>query len=48
VEALLLAEEDRPVVIQADRLVTTDLLVRVMDEAKLGGAKSLSISTNPE
>ncbi|HJR69758.1 MAG TPA: biopolymer transporter ExbD, partial [Gammaproteobacteria bacterium] len=44
VQALLLSEE-RPVVIQADRLVTTDLLVRVMDEAKLGGAKSLSIST---
>ena len=47
VEALLLSE-DRPVVIQADRLVTTDLLVRVMDEAKLGGAKSLSISTTVE
>jgi len=47
VQALLLSEE-RPVVIQADRLVTTDLLVRVMDEAKLGGAKSLSISTNLE
>lgn len=47
VPALLLSEE-RPVVIQADRLVTTDLLVRVMDEAKLGGAKSLSISTTVE
>lgn len=47
VAALLLSEE-RPVVIQADRLVTTDLLVRVMDEAKLGGATSLSISTNVE
>jgi biopolymer transport protein ExbD len=47
VAALLLSEE-RPVVIQADRLVTTDLLVRVMDEAKLGGAKSLSISTTLE
>jgi biopolymer transport protein ExbD len=47
VAALLLSEE-RPVVIQADRLVTTDLLVRVMDEAKLGGAKSLSISTTVE
>jgi biopolymer transport protein ExbD len=47
VEALLLAEE-RPVVIQADRRVTTDVLVRVMDEAKLGGAQSLSISTTLE
>jgi biopolymer transport protein ExbD len=47
VAALLLAEE-RPVVIQADRRATTDVLVRVMDEAKLGGAKSLSISTTLE
>jgi biopolymer transport protein ExbD len=47
VAALLLAEE-RPVVIQADRRATTDVLVRVMDEAKLGGAKSLSISTTVE
>ncbi len=44
VSALLLVQE-RPVVIQADRKVTTDLLVRVMDEAKLGGAKSISIGT---
>lgn len=44
VSALLLIQ-DRPVVIQADRQVTADLLVRVMDEAKLGGAKSISIGT---
>ena len=44
VSALLMVQ-DRPVVIQADRQVTTDLLVRVMDEAKLGGAKSISIGT---
>jgi biopolymer transport protein ExbD len=44
VSALLMIQ-DRPVVIQADRQVTTDLLVRVMDEAKLGGAKSISIGT---
>ena len=48
VAALLLADEERQVVIQADRRITTDLLVRVMDEAKLGGAKSLSISTTLE
>jgi biopolymer transport protein ExbD len=48
VAALLLADEERQVVVQADRRVTTDLLVRVMDEAKLGGAKSLSISTTVE
>lgn len=44
VSALLMAQE-RPVVIQADRRVTTDLLVRVMDEAKLGGATQLNIAT---
>ncbi len=44
VSALLMVQ-DRPVVIQADRRVTTDLLVKVMDQAKLGGAKSISIGT---
>lgn len=44
IAALLLAQ-DRPVVIQADKQVTTDLLVRVMDEAKLAGAVSLNIAT---
>ncbi len=44
VAALLLADE-RPVVIQADRRATTDVLVRVMDEAKLAGAKTLNIAT---
>jgi biopolymer transport protein ExbD len=44
----LLQIQERPVVIQADRSVTTDLLVRVMDEAKLAGAKSLSIATTVE
>jgi biopolymer transport protein ExbD len=44
VEALLQVQE-RPVVIQADRQVPTELLVRVMDEAALAGAMSLSIAT---
>jgi biopolymer transport protein ExbD len=48
VGALLLGNEERPVVIQADRRVTTDLLVRVMDEAKLAGATRLSIATTEE
>lgn len=39
-------DEDMPVIIQADRTVPTDLLVRVIDESKLGGAKSVSISTD--
>lgn len=47
VAALLLVQE-RPVVIQADRRVTTDLLVRVIDEVKLAGAKSVNIATTEE
>jgi biopolymer transport protein ExbD len=47
VAALLLADE-RPIVIQADRQVTTELLVRVIDEAKLGGATSVNIATTAE
>lgn len=43
--ASLLAIQERPVVIQADREVSTELLVRVMDEAKLGGASELNIAT---
>lgn len=45
VAALLLVQE-RPVVVQADRQVTTDMLVRVIDEAKLAGATSVSIAAN--
>ena len=41
----LLVREDVPVVIQADRSVNADLLVRVIDEAKLGGANSVNIAT---
>jgi len=44
VAALLLAQQ-RPVVIQADRQVTTEVLVRVIDEAKLAGAESVNIAT---
>ena len=47
VAALLLSEE-RPVVIQADKRATTEVLVRVMDEAKLAGAKTLNIATAVE
>ena len=44
--ASMMSAEERPVVVLADRSVPTELLVRVMDEAKLGGAKSLSIATS--
>jgi biopolymer transport protein ExbD len=40
-----LLSEERPVVIQADKRATTEVLVRVMDEAKLAGAKTLNIAT---
>ncbi len=46
VVSALLSAEDRPVVVLADRRVPTELLVQVMDEAKLGGAKSLNIATS--
>jgi len=38
-------KEDMPVIIQADKTVPTSLLVRVIDEAKIGGAPSVNIST---
>lgn len=37
--------DDMPVIIQADKTVPTSLLVRVIDEAKIGGAPSVNIST---
>lgn len=42
----LLQAQDRPVVIQADRSVRTELLVQVIDEAKLAGAQSVNIATD--
>jgi biopolymer transport protein ExbD len=35
----------KPLVIQADKTVTTDLLVQVIDQAKLAGIKNVSIAT---
>ena len=35
-----------PVIVQADKTVQTELLVRVIDEAKLGGALAVSIATD--
>jgi len=45
VQRLNLSRE-MPVILQADRSVNADLIVRVMDEARLGGATSISISTD--
>lgn len=35
----------RPVVIQADKRVSTELLVKVIDQAKLAGVESINIAT---
>ena len=41
----LLRKQDKPVVIQSDKRVMTELLVRVIDQAKLAGASQVNIAT---
>lgn len=41
-----LQKEDIPVIIQADSAAPSGLLVRVIDEAKLAGAKKVSLATS--
>ena len=41
----LTQKEDVPVIIQADKGSLTDLLVKVVGEAKLGGATQISLAT---
>lgn len=41
----LCAKEPLPVVIQADESARNGVVVRVIDEAKLGGAKDVSLAT---
>jgi len=41
----MLQKEDVPVIVQADTASSSGLLVRVVDEAKLGGATKVSIAT---
>lgn len=41
----LLKQQQRPVVIQADKTVPTELLVQVIDEAKLAGASQVNLAT---
>ncbi|MFM8358170.1 MAG: ExbD/TolR family protein [Verrucomicrobiota bacterium] len=41
----LCAKEPLPVVIKADENARSGILIRVLDEAKLGGAKDVSIAT---
>ncbi|MEZ5489522.1 MAG: biopolymer transporter ExbD [Gammaproteobacteria bacterium] len=44
----LLSRGDLPVIVLADRNVRTELLVDVIDEAKLGGATSVNIATRSD
>ena len=41
----LCAKEPLPVVIQADEAASSGMVIRVIDEAKLGGAKLVNIAT---
>ncbi|HEX6882343.1 MAG TPA: biopolymer transporter ExbD [Planctomycetota bacterium] len=41
----MLQKEDIPVIVQADQAAPSGLLVRVIDEAKLGGAVKVSVAT---
>jgi len=41
----VLRSDDKPLVIQADKQVRTELLVKVIDQAKLAGVKNVSIAT---
>ena len=44
----MIAKEDVPVIVQVDKAVASGLLVRVIDEAKLAGAKTVSLATRKE
>ncbi len=44
----LIRQEEMPVIIQADRRTPTATTVEVMDEAKLGGAAKVFVSTTNE
>lgn len=41
----LIKNEPKPLVIQADKSVPTDVLVRVIDQAKLAGIEKINIAT---
>ncbi len=43
----MLQKEEMPVIVQVDSEAQTGLLVRIIDEAKLGGAIKVSLATNP-
>jgi biopolymer transport protein ExbD len=41
----LTQQEEMPVIIQGDRKSTYDVILRVLDESKLGGAKNVSLAS---
>ena len=43
----MLQKEEIPVIIQADQVAQSGLLVRIIDEAKLAGASKVSVATKP-
>ena len=45
VTRMLQKEPDTPVIVQADSAARSEWLVRVIDEAKLAGAKKVSVAT---
>lgn len=45
VQRLVRDDPDMPVILQADKTVPTDRLVRVLDEAKLAGAQLVNVAT---
>ena len=42
----MLQKEPVPVIVQADKAAPSGLMVRIIDEAKLGGAEKVSIATS--
>jgi biopolymer transport protein ExbD len=44
----LLEKESVPVIVQVDQTAGAGLVVRVIDEAKLGGARNVSIAADPK
>lgn len=44
----MLQKEDLPVIIQADNAVPSGMMVRIVDQAKLGGAQKVSIATRAQ
>ena len=41
----MLEKEDLPVIIQADAISQSSVLIRLIEEAKLAGARKVSVST---